>query len=110
MSLPPQIVVTEVLALLDQGAVLVDVRELDETSAGRAPQAILNPMLSFDLASVPEDTPLLVICHSGGRSQQVTQALRQRGYDASNVVGGMVAWAAAGLPVVDLNGQPGIIA
>jgi rhodanese-related sulfurtransferase len=106
----PQIAVTEVTALLDQGAVLIDVREPDETQAGRAPQAQLNPMRSFDLAAVPQDTPLLVICHSGGRSQNVAMALLQRGYNATNVIGGMMAWAAAGLPVVNQHGQPGIVA
>ena len=33
--------------------------------------------------------------------------LEQRGYDARNVVGGMLAWEAAGLPVVRDGGQPG---
>ncbi len=110
MSNLRQITVTEVGPLLDQGAVLIDVREPDETRLGRAPQALLNPMQSFDLAAVPVETPLLVICHSGGRSQNVALALLQRGYDATNVVGGMAAWAAAGLPVLDHQGQPGIIA
>lgn len=110
MSQLPQISIADVPARLEQGAVLVDVREPQETRAGRAPQAVLNPMQSFDLAAVPQDTPLLVICHSGGRSQNVALALLERGYDATNVAGGMLAWAAAGLPVIDQHGQPGIVA
>lgn len=110
MSTLPQISVADVIARLDQGAVLLDVREPQETRAGRAPQAVLNPMQTFDLAAVPQDAPVLVICHSGGRSQNVAIALLERGYDATNVVGGMMAWAAAGLPVIDQHGQPGIVA
>lgn len=110
MTNPAQIPVANVMALLDQGAILMDVREPHETEAGRAPQALVNPMQSFDLTAVPADTRILVICLSGGRSNNVAQALVQRGYDASNVEGGMAAWAAAGLPLINSAGQPGIIA
>jgi rhodanese-related sulfurtransferase len=41
-----------------------------------------------------------VICHVGARSAQVALWLRAQGYDAHNVDGGMLAWEAAGLPVV----------
>lgn len=109
MSQPPQVPVTDVPDRLAQGAVLIDVREPNETSVGHAPQAHLNPMQQFDLAAVPADTPLLVICRSGARSNNVAQALMERGFDASNVAGGMLAWFAAGLPVVDASGQPGFI-
>jgi DMSO/TMAO reductase YedYZ molybdopterin-dependent catalytic subunit len=49
---------------------------------------------------LPQDTRIVVVCRSGGRSAAITGALRARGYHAVNVAGGMCAWAAAGLPVV----------
>jgi rhodanese-related sulfurtransferase len=52
------------------------------------------------LDALPSDQSIAVICHVGGRSARVAQWLRQQGYDAHNVEGGMDAWQAAGLPVV----------
>jgi rhodanese-related sulfurtransferase len=37
----------------------------------------------------------------------VVDALNRGGWRAVNVVGGMEAWVAAGLPVVDDDGRPG---
>jgi rhodanese-related sulfurtransferase len=65
------------------------------------PGAVLMPMSTFTarLSELPTDRPLLVICHSGGRSAAVTSFLVRAGRgDVTNVVGGMEAWSAAGLP------------
>jgi rhodanese-related sulfurtransferase len=49
---------------------------------------------------LPADRPLLVICHLGNRSAVVTGYLARLGRaDVANVVGGMDAWARAGLPI-----------
>jgi rhodanese-related sulfurtransferase len=40
----------------------------------------------------------------------VTSALLQAGYDATNLAGGMQAWAAAGFSVVTDGGAPGTVA
>jgi adenylyltransferase/sulfurtransferase len=46
------------------------------------------------LAEVPQDVPVLVQCHHGGRSMKVTQFLRAKGYArVSNVKGGIDAWS-----------------
>jgi rhodanese-related sulfurtransferase len=94
--------VTEAIVLVENGTVLLDVREQDEWNAGHAPSAVLLPMSEIQsrLAEIPENQPILVICHSGMRSQRVTDFLLAEGYDATNVSGGMVAWQAAGAPVV----------
>ena len=39
------------------------------------------------------------MCKVGGRSAQVTAWLRQQGFDAVNLEGGMLAWEAAGRPM-----------
>jgi rhodanese-related sulfurtransferase len=43
---------------------------------------------------LPRDRSLAVICHHGGRSAQATAWLRNQGFDlATNVAGGIDAWA-----------------
>ncbi|HEX7950461.1 MAG TPA: rhodanese-like domain-containing protein [Candidatus Limnocylindrales bacterium] len=81
---------------------LVDVRELNEFLDVRAPGAVLVPTSAFvaRLGELPADRPLLVICHLGNRSAAVVGYLARLGRaNATNVAGGMDAWARAGLPV-----------
>jgi rhodanese-related sulfurtransferase len=80
---------------------LLDVREDDEWAAGHAPGAVHVPLhdLPARLDAVPAGTRVAVVCRVGGRSAQATMWLRQQGYDAHNVAGGMYGWQAAGLPV-----------
>jgi len=52
------------------------------------------------IGELPDDRPLLVVCHVGGRSAAVTGYLIRAGRtDVVNVAGGMEAWERAGLPV-----------
>jgi rhodanese-related sulfurtransferase len=84
------------------GPLLLDVRELNEFLEVRAPDAALLPTSAFvaRLGELPADRPLLVICHTGNRSAAVVGYLARTGRtDAFNVIGGMDAWARAGLPV-----------
>ena len=87
---------------LPPGAVLLDVREDDEWTAGHAPEARHLPMsqLTGRLDEVPAADPLYVICRSGSRSARVVAFLSQQGVPAVNVAGGMQSWAAAGRPMV----------
>jgi rhodanese-related sulfurtransferase len=82
--------------------VLLDVRELNEFVEARVPGAVLMPTSAFvaRVHELPAERPLLVICHTGNRSAAVVGYLARTGRtDAVNVVGGMDAWARAGLPV-----------
>ncbi len=90
------------VADLPTGAVLLDVRENDEWSAGHAPEAQHVPMsqLTGRLQEVPAAEPLYVICRSGARSARVVAFLAQQGVSAVNVAGGMQSWAASGRPMV----------
>jgi rhodanese-related sulfurtransferase len=102
----------EALELIDGGAVLVDVREDSEWEAGHAPMARHVPLgqVPERLDDLPVDKHLVVICRVGGRSARATAFLLQGGYEATNVEGGMIAWAAAGLAVEAPDGSPGVIA
>lgn len=97
----PEVRAPAALAMVDAGAVLLDVRELDEWQGGHAPGATLLPMgqVRSRRAELPGESPIVVVCRSGGRSAAVTQALRAWGFEAFNLAGGMCAWSAAGLPV-----------
>lgn len=94
-----------VVADIPEQAVLLDVREDDEWAAGHAPGAVHLPMGQVaqrldELATAFPDHVVRVVCRSGGRSARVTAYLKQAGWDAVNVEGGMRAWAAAGRPMV----------
>jgi len=104
-----EVTVTDATRLAAEGAMLLDVREDDEWQAGHAPQAEHIPMsvLGQELDRLDQGRRIVAVCRSGSRSERVATALRQRGYDAANVEGGMQAWAAAGLPVVTDAGEPG---
>lgn len=87
---------------LADGARVIDVRELDEYTAGHVPGAELVP-----LATVPEqlerfagEGPTYVICHSGGRSMRAAEFAAGEGYDVVNIAGGTSAWIASGREVV----------
>jgi rhodanese-related sulfurtransferase len=104
-----QITAREVGAMVDSGAAFIDVREHQETSAGRAPGVTCMPLQAFDVSQVPADRALVLICRTGRRSDAAANALAGMGFTTFNVVGGMTAWAGAGLPVVAEDGTPGIV-
>jgi rhodanese-related sulfurtransferase len=102
---------TEAARLVDAGeALLLDVREPYEWDLGHAPGAVHVPMGDLRRDTVEDGTPVVVVCRSGNRSGVAAEALAGVGYRAWNLVGGMQAWAAAGLPVVRADGTPGAVA
>ncbi len=107
LEVPP----AEAEELARAGAVLLDVREPEEWSAGHAPGALHVPLgqLAARLGELPDAT-MVVVCRSGARSAMAAQALIGTGRDARNLAGGMHAWAAAGLEVVTDAGTPGAVA
>jgi rhodanese-related sulfurtransferase len=93
---------------------LVDCREQYEWDAGRIAGALHIP-LNDVMAGVGTDVldlakPVAVICRSGNRSDLAAMMLQARGYDATNVEGGMEAWASAGYGFSAPDGSPGRVA
>ena len=82
-------------------AVLVDVRTKPEWRQGHAPEAMHISLASLErqLGRIPAHKTVLAICRSGNRSAQAVSMLRQAGYEARNVRGGMGAWSRTRLPV-----------
>lgn len=74
----------DALRLLKDGAILVDVRTAAEQQSGHLENAILLPheeILSLpEFAEVKKDTPLVVYCQSGRRSELAKETLEKAGY------------------------------
>ncbi len=108
---PAAVTASQAQQAIADGAVLLDVRERDEWRAGHAPQArhVVLGQLEDHLGELSPDRPIVTVCRSGRRSAMAANLLIRHGYTASNLTGGMNAWAAAGLPVVTNGNKPGRI-
>lgn len=83
---------------------IVDVREPHEHAGelGHLPDADLVPLATLPSAAAgwDRDETIVVVCRSGGRSARGCEVLAGLGFRrAVNLRGGMLAVAAAGLPV-----------
>jgi rhodanese-related sulfurtransferase len=93
-------------------ALLLDCREDDEWEAGHIDGAVHVPMneiparLKFGPGEIVPERRIVVVCKVGGRSAHVAAWLNDNGFDAANLEGGMLAWAAAGRPMVADDGRP----
>lgn len=101
----PEIAVTDALSRQLAGALLIDVREDGERSAGTPAGAsgLSRGFLELRIEQLEPDRQreILVLCGSGQRSLLAAEALQRMGYGrVSSVAGGMAAWKAAGLPVL----------
>lgn len=101
----PELAPDELAALLPSGALqLLDVRTAFEFSGGHIEGAVSVPILDFPgrLPTLKLDPARMVvaICLSAHRSIPAVRLLRQRGFDARQLKGGMLAWRAARLPEV----------
>jgi rhodanese-related sulfurtransferase len=92
------------LERIAQGALLVDVREPDETAVASYDVANLEliPLSVFEAQShtLPKDRELIMACRSGGRSARAMQFLLDSGYEhVVNLNGGIMRWSSEGHPV-----------
>jgi len=100
-QIPPQ----ELAERLDRGESLqvLDVRAPEKVAAGHValgsaldframPNSKLLTASSLDELRLDPARPVAVICNRGNSSKQSTTFLRERGYEAFSVTGGMAAW------------------
>lgn len=90
------------------GITILDVREADEFAEIAAPFAKNFPLSNLDIETVlnslnlsldNEDTPLYLICRSGGRATKAAEKFHAAGYkNVYNIEGGMIRWQELGLP------------
>ncbi|NPC97807.1 rhodanese-like domain-containing protein [Nocardioides sp. zg-DK7169] len=93
--------IEQLASALEEGACLVDVREVAEYREGHVPGAVNIPMgrLTGRLDELDGTRPVHVVCASGNRSSAMTDVLTGAGFDAVNVAGGTSAWARSGRPL-----------
>lgn len=97
----PEIDVQEAKRRLEQGALIVDVREQNEYDEAHIPGSRLLPLSEFAerYQELPKDRPLIMQCRSGARSGRATEFLLGNGYrEVVNLAGGILAWEDADLP------------
>ena len=98
-----EISVNELTTLVENGSLVIDVREPDEYESGHIPGAILVP-LSTVLSNTSEfqsDVTVYVVCRSGGRSMQACELLHEVGIsNVVNVAGGTMGWISLGNEIV----------
>ena len=98
MSDGPQdeISVHELKARIDRGddLFILDCREPREFQISRVPESVLIPMgdLRDRIDEVNKDGEIVVVCRTGRRSAMVTHFLRQQGFEAKNLLGGVNEW------------------
>ncbi len=86
----PGITATELSARV-QPVVLVDVRTPEEQFVSRIPGAMDHQDFEKSIADYSDST-IVAYCTIGYRSGLYTEALIERGFDAKNLEGGIVAW------------------
>jgi len=105
----PEISADELALRLQEGGVVVDVRETDEYVSGHVPGAVHVPMgqLPSRLHELDKDAPVYVVCASGNRSAAMTDLLAHHGFTAYSVATGTMGWERSGRPVERGAATPG---
>jgi rhodanese-related sulfurtransferase len=87
--------------LIEGGAQPVDVRTAAEHAASHIEGAAHLPLerLNEEVGQLDRSQPVVVYCRGGNRSEVAAEALRNSGWDARSIDGGLLAWADAGLPL-----------
>lgn len=94
----------EATRLMNEDALMLDVREDNEWAVGHIPNAkhIRLGQLSDQLSQLEKfkDQPIVVYCRSGNRSGRACALLKKAGFaNANNLAGGITAWEQANLPI-----------
>ena len=74
---------------------LLDVRENEEIAIAKIQSSTHIPMgqIVDRIDEIDKNKPVIVMCHSGGRSARVCVYLVNNGYDATNLAGGINSWS-----------------
>ena len=103
----PTVTPAETQALIDQGALVVDLRDSAEIAASgkiKGAIAVGRGLLEFKAdptapshdPNFRQDRPVVVYCASGGRAFLAGKTLKDMGYSDVRNLGGFKSWADAG--------------
>ena len=89
----------------------LDVRERYEWDAGHIEGSLHIPITQLPgrTGEVPSERTVVVVCQIGQRSELAARFLREHGYDAHNLEGGVTVWTAEGLPLAGAGGPGEIV-
>jgi rhodanese-related sulfurtransferase len=96
---------TAAVSLINQDAMIIDLRNKEAYSRGHIVNAKNIPLDEFDAKRESiqkfKSKPVVAVCDSGISSTKIVNTLRQAGFEkVFGLKGGMNAWDQAGLPVV----------
>lgn len=89
----PTITAREYLKLNPEEFVMLDIRKPEDISSGDPSENRINIPLQHlykDYEKLPKDKPIYILCGSGDRSASAASFLRNNGYDARVVSGGLL--------------------
>lgn len=92
--------------------VFLDVREPYEFDAGHIDGSMHIPLAQLPgrTNELPSDRTIVVVCQIGQRSDLAAQYLREKGYAAHNLEGGLTVWQSLGLPcATDAGQEPDVV-
>jgi len=96
-TLPLEVSVVDAYQMRDNGAFVLDVRELGEWEEGHILNATLIPLgqLESRMNEIPKDQEVVIVCRSGNRSAQARDILKNAGFtNITSMDGGMNQWIA----------------
>jgi rhodanese-related sulfurtransferase len=106
MSLP-HISPSDAKRLIDEGAILIDIRDIDEHARERIPQARNVPLSKLCDGPLSDGGRIVFHCKSGNRTKMNAPLLaKSTDADAYILDGGIEAWKKAGLAVAADRKQP----
>lgn len=89
--------------MMNDSALLIDVREKNEFVQGHIPNARNMPMagIAEQTDKLSKDSPIILTCATGARAQNAFKTLSQKGFQNLFVLeSGLDGWKSAGLPIV----------
>jgi rhodanese-related sulfurtransferase len=105
----PEVNVSKAESLKLNGAVFIDARELAEFNISAIENAcwVGYDSLNLDpISNIKKDTPLVVYCSVGYRSEKVAEKLIEQGFsEVYNLYGGLFEWVNQGKPVYKAGEQ-----
>lgn len=100
----PEVSVPQAIALIDSGALVIDVRERSVSAGSHLPGALLIPLevvaAHLSKMELSKAQTIVVYCNQGaGRGPAAVQALAEAGFtNAVNLQVGIEGWRGAGMP------------
>ncbi|MBO3088230.1 rhodanese-like domain-containing protein [Cellulomonas dongxiuzhuiae] len=98
----PTVDAHEAMRLVEAGALVVDVRGGREWARQHVPGAVHLPLRDLEARALelPDDRLIVTFCTAGLLSRGAARLLTERGFDVVDLAGGLMAWRAAGGPLV----------